>query len=79
MPLEPEPQPEAATPVEAAVGPEAATPAEAVEGVSAEEAEEMGRRVYEEEIAKGSDPRVAEARRKAAVIRARKGTGGPRG
>lgn len=46
-------------------------------GVSEEEAEEIGRKVYEDEIAKGSDPRVAEARRKAAVLRARKGTAGP--
>ena len=36
-------------------------------------------KVYEEEIAKGSDPRVAEARSKAAELRARKGTKGPGG
>jgi hypothetical protein len=36
-------------------------------------------KVYEEEIAKGSDPRIAEARSKAAEMRARKGTKGPGG
>ena len=36
-------------------------------------------KVFEEEIAKGSDPRVAEARAKAAEMRARKGTKGPGG
>ena len=36
-------------------------------------------KVYEEEIAKGSDPRIAEARSKAAALRAKKGTKGPGG
>jgi hypothetical protein len=45
--------------------------------MSDEEAEEVGRKVYEEEIGKGVDPRVAEGRRKAAVIRAKKGSSGP--
>ena len=56
-----------------------AEPQEEATAVSEEEAEEIGRKVYEEEIAKGSDPRVAEGRRKAAVLRARKGTRGPGG
>ncbi|MCA1839835.1 MAG: hypothetical protein LC723_05835, partial [Actinobacteria bacterium] len=46
-------------------------------GVSADEAAEVRKRVLEEELAKGSDPRVAEARAKAAEMRARKGTAGP--
>jgi len=43
------------------------------------DAGEVRRKVYEEEIAKGSDPRIAEARSKAAEMRARKGTKGPGG
>jgi NADH-quinone oxidoreductase subunit I len=46
-------------------------------GASPEEAAEIRRKVYEEEIGKGSDPRVAEGRAKAAEIRALKGTKGP--
>lgn len=71
------PQEEAPQPDE-----EAPTPSEPqaeAKAVSEEEAEEIGRKVYEEEIGKGSDPRVAEGRRKAAVLRARKGTRGPGG
>ncbi|MBW3589541.1 MAG: 4Fe-4S binding protein [Actinobacteria bacterium] len=71
------PQEEAPQPKE-----EAPTPSEPqaeATAVSEEEAEEIGRKVYEEEIGKGSDPRVAEGRRKAAVLRARKGTRGPGG
>ena len=59
--------------------PTASEPQAEATAVSEEEAEEIGRKVYEEEIAKGSDPRVAEGRRKAAVLRARKGTLGPGG
>jgi hypothetical protein len=47
--------------------------------VSAIDAAEVRRKVYEEEMAKGSDPRVAEARAKAAEMRAKKGTKGPGG
>jgi len=48
-------------------------------GMSDAEAAEVRQRVYQEEMAKGSDPRVAEARAKAAEMRARKGTKGPGG
>ncbi len=48
-------------------------------GVSDEDAAVIRKRVYEEEMAKGSDPRVAEGRAKAAEMRARKGTKGPGG
>ncbi|HMC05415.1 MAG TPA: 4Fe-4S binding protein [Actinomycetota bacterium] len=48
-------------------------------GMSDAEAAEVRRKVYEAEMAKGSDPRIAEARSKAAEIRARKGTKGPGG
>ncbi|MGH2707840.1 MAG: NuoI/complex I 23 kDa subunit family protein [Actinomycetota bacterium] len=48
-------------------------------GVSDEDAAVIRKLVYEEEMAKGSDPRVAEGRAKAAEMRARKGTKGPRG
>ena len=48
-------------------------------GMSDAEAAEVRQRVYQEEMAKGSDPRIAEARSKAAEIRARKGTKGPGG
>jgi formate hydrogenlyase subunit 6/NADH:ubiquinone oxidoreductase subunit I len=59
--------------------PKQEAPTPAAEGVSEEEAEEVGRKVYEEEIARGADPRVAEGRKKAAVHRARHGTKGPGG
>ena len=64
---------------EAAPAPEAAAaPAEAPrKGVSAEEAAEIRKKVYEEELAKGTDARVAEARAKAAEMRAKKGTSLP--
>ncbi|HVE76326.1 MAG TPA: NADH-quinone oxidoreductase subunit I [Actinomycetota bacterium] len=42
-----------------------------------EEAAEIRQQVYEAEMAKGSDPRVAEGRAKAAEMRAIKGTKGP--
>jgi hypothetical protein len=48
-------------------------------GMSDAEAAEVRQRVYQEEMAKGSDPRIAEARSKAAEMRARKGTKGPQG
>ena len=48
-------------------------------GMSDAEAAEVRQRVYQEEMAKGSDPRIAEARSKAAELRARKGTKGPGG
>lgn len=57
--------------------PAAAAEADESKGVSVEEAAEIRRKVYEEEMAKGSDPRVAEGRAKAAEFRARKGTKGP--
>jgi NADH-quinone oxidoreductase subunit I len=47
-------------------------------GMSDAEAAEVRQKVYQEEMAKGSDPRIAEARSKAAEMRARKGTKGPR-
>src|SRR2546430_8263557 len=53
-------------------------PAGAV-GSSDGEAAAIRQRVYEEEMAKGSDPRVAEGRAKAAEMRARKGTRSPGG
>jgi len=46
-------------------------------GASAEDAAEVRKRVLEQELAKGSDPRVAEGRAKAAELRALKGTKGP--
>ena len=53
----------------------AAAPAAApAAGVSAEEAAAIRKQVYDEELAKGSDARVAEARAKAAEMRAKKGT-----
>jgi hypothetical protein len=67
----PAPAPEPAAPPKPA-----ATPPPAA-GVSAAEAAEVRQRVYQEEMAKGSDPRIAEARAKAAEMRARKGTKGP--
>ena len=70
------PQEEAPQPTQEAPAPTAET---AAEGVSEEEAEEISRKVYEEEIGRGADPRVAEARRKAAAHRARMGTKGPGG
>jgi NADH-quinone oxidoreductase subunit I len=48
-------------------------------GMSDADAAEVRRKVYEEEMAKGSDPRIAEGRAKAAEMRARKGTLGPGG
>ncbi len=64
--------PAAASPeAPAAAAPAAAPPAE---GVSAEEAADIRKKVYDEELAKGSDARVAEARAKAAEMRAKKGT-----
>lgn len=67
------------TPV-AEVAPVLETASAAVEtatGVSDVEAAAVRTKVYEEEMAKGSDPRVAEGRAKAAEMRARKGTKGP--
>jgi hypothetical protein len=75
---------EAAPPEAVAPGP-APAPAEPpaapklAAGMSDAEAAEVRRKVYEAEMAKGSDPRIAEARAKAAEIRARKGTKGPGG
>jgi formate hydrogenlyase subunit 6/NADH:ubiquinone oxidoreductase subunit I len=66
----PEPEPAPAKP------PPAPGPAA---GMSDAEAAEVRQRVYQEEMAKGSDPRIAEARAKAAEMRARKGTKGPGG
>jgi NADH-quinone oxidoreductase subunit I len=72
-------------PVETAPGPPpaAARPAGMSEAEFVEQRAAAGRlvrqKVYEEEIAKGSDPRIAEARSKAAELRARKGTKGPGG
>lgn len=54
--------------------PPPSTPPAAGSSMSVEEAAEVRKRILEEELAKGSDPRVAEARAKAAEMRARKGT-----
>jgi len=70
------PAPEAPVPVPEAAAPAPSAPAP-TGGVSAEEAAAVRVRVYQEEMAKGSDPRVAEGRAKAAELRARKGTKGP--
>jgi hypothetical protein len=59
--------------------PEAAPATKPAAGMSDAEAAEVRQRVYQEEMAKGSDPRIAEARSKAAEMRARKGTKGPQG
>jgi len=72
------PLPDQASPPESPSPPASAAPPEAPPvGVSAEEARAIGQKVYEEEMAKGSDPRVAEGRRKSAEARAVKGTKGP--
>jgi hypothetical protein len=57
----------------------APAPSRPAAGMSDADAAAVRRKVYEEEIAKGSDPRIAEARSKAAELRARKGTKGPGG
>jgi NADH-quinone oxidoreductase chain I len=74
---EPAPQPEQSAPTPAAEEPAPTPAAQESAGVSAEEAAEIRKKVLEEELAKGSDPRVAEGRAKAAELRARKGTKGP--
>jgi len=61
------------------VPPPKPAPPKAPAGMSDAEAADVRRKVYEEEIAKGSDPRIAEARSKAAEMRAKKGTKGPGG
>jgi NADH-quinone oxidoreductase subunit I len=71
-PQEQAPEPDRPAPV-----PEEKAQAEAPAGVSKEEAAEIRKKVLEEELAKGSDPRVAEGRAKAAELRALKGTQGP--
>jgi len=72
----PAPSPAAAPPAPAATAPAAPAPSS---GLSDAEAAAVRTRVYQEEMAKGSDPRVAEGRAKAAALRARKGTKGPGG
>ena len=72
----PVPAPPEVAPSEAAEAPAASRPAA---GMSDADAAAVRQKVYEEEIAKGSDPRIAEARSKAAEMRARKGTKGPGG
>jgi hypothetical protein len=69
-----------AAPAEAPAAPaEAPAPSRPAAGMSDADAAAVRQKVYEEEIAKGSDPRIAEARSKAAEMRARKGTKGPGG
>jgi ferredoxin len=68
-----------ATAASSAAVPAAASSAAGRNGASAAEAAAIRQEVYEEEMAKGSDPRVAEGRAKAAEMRARKGTRGPGG
>lgn len=65
------PAAEAPAPAAPAAAPAAEAPSA---GVSAEEAAAIRKKVYEEELAKGTDARVAEARSKAAEMRAKKGT-----
>lgn len=69
--------PEAAAAVERPAASPAPASAPPAAGASEEEAAAVRQKVYEQEMAKGSDPRVAEARAKAAEMRARKGTSGP--
>ena len=69
-PVETDPAPPKAAP---------AKPAADIRGMSDADAAEVRRTVYEAEMAKGSDPRIAEARSKAAEMRAKKGTKGPGG
>lgn len=71
-PAEPGAEAPAAAPSAPAAAPEPAGPK-----MSDEEAAAIRAKVQEEELAKGSDPRVAEARAKAAELRAKKGTKGP--
>ncbi|HEX9316514.1 MAG TPA: 4Fe-4S binding protein, partial [Actinomycetota bacterium] len=70
--------PAAASPAPVATEPGPARPAGMSEAEYVEQRAAAGRlvrqKVFEEEIAKGSDPRVAEARAKAAEMRARKAT-----
>jgi formate hydrogenlyase subunit 6/NADH:ubiquinone oxidoreductase subunit I len=69
-----------AAPAEAPAAPaEAPAPSRPAAGMSDADAAAVRQKVYEEEMAKGSDPRIAEARSKAAEMRARKGTKGPGG
>ena len=74
-PGEPAPQPPAAAPKSSPASPAAsAPPAPAPAG---EDPAAVRKRVYEEELAKGSDPRVAEGRAKSAEIKARKAASAP--
>jgi formate hydrogenlyase subunit 6/NADH:ubiquinone oxidoreductase subunit I len=59
-------------PAAAAPAPAAAPAAPAAPAAGGEDPAAVRKRVYEEELAKGSDPRVAEARSKAAEMRAKK-------
>lgn len=69
----PAPAPAAPAPVPAAPAPAAPAPAApAAVAAPGEDPAAVRKRVYEQELAKGSDPRVAEARAKSAEIRARK-------
>ncbi|MGQ0679115.1 MAG: cupredoxin domain-containing protein [Actinomycetota bacterium] len=65
---------------QAPAAPSAPAAASAASGpkMSAEEAAAVRKRVFDDEIAKGTDPRVAEGRAKAAEMRAKKGTSGPK-
>jgi len=84
---EPEPAPPTAPAPEsgpaaqtAGVGPRPGDPAAtapAAPAASGEDPAAVRKRVYEEELAKGSDPRVAEARAKSAEIRAKRATSAP--
>jgi hypothetical protein len=67
-------------PPPAAPEPDPSTPAAATPAVPASSGEDpaaVRKRVYEEELAKGSDPRVAEARAKSAEIRAKRAASAP--
>jgi formate hydrogenlyase subunit 6/NADH:ubiquinone oxidoreductase subunit I len=78
VPAPPEAAPPAQAPAPPAAAPAPAPPAAAA-GMSDADAAAVRQKVYEEEMAKGSDPRIAEARSKAAALRAKKGTKGPGG
>ena len=74
-PAAPAPAPAPAEPAPASAAPRPApAPAAARTG---EDPAAVRKRVYEEELAKGSDPRVAEARAKSAEVRAKKAAAAP--
>ncbi len=71
----PAPSPPPAAPEPALSTPAAAAPA--VPAASGEDPAAVRKRVFDEELAKGSDPRVAEARAKSAEIKAKRAASAP--